>query len=120
LRNSTVSKSDLDSFISASSTNDFSRLLLVDTSTQDLGKHAQNVLDNLDKEYVRIPLEELEQSRIDWLTYVREDRVRLYSKKEPRDHQVKALKAVKEGLAEADMRASVNFHVRALHRAWSA
>ena len=99
---STISKADLDSFISASSTADFSRLLLVDTSSQDIGKHAQNVLDNLDKDYVRLPLEELEQSRIDWLTYVREDRVRLHSKKELRDHQSKALVAVKEGLATAD------------------
>ena len=74
----------------------------MDTSSQDIGKHAQNVLDNLDKDYVRLPLEELEQSRIDWLTYVREDRVRLQSKKELRDHQSKALVAVKEGLATAD------------------
>ena len=99
---STVSKSDLDSFISASSTSDFVRLLLVDTSTQDLGKHAQNVLDNLDKDYIRLSIEELEQSRIDWLTYVREDRVRLHSKKELREHQVRALEAVKSGLAEGD------------------
>ena len=83
-----ISKSDLDSFISASATSDFSRLLLVDTSTQEIGKNAQNVFNNLTKEYVRIPITELEQSRIDWLTFIREDRVRLHSKKELRDHQL--------------------------------
>lgn len=97
-----ISKQDLDSFISASSTDDFSRLLLVDTSTQDIGKNAQAVFDNLNKEYIRIPTQELEDSRIDWLTYVREDRVRLASKKDLRDHQKLALKAVREGLAKSD------------------
>lgn len=97
-----ISKSDLDSFISASSTPDFVRLLLVDTSTQSIGKNAQSVFDNLEKEYLRIQLVELEESRIDWLTFVREDRVQLYAKKELRDHQVKALEKVKEGLSDAD------------------
>lgn len=98
----TISKEDLDSFISAASTKDFSRLLLLDTSTQSIGKNAQAVFDNLTQDYIRVHLSELEQSRIDWLTYIREDRVRLYSQKTIRDHQVKALKAVREGLEEDD------------------
>jgi predicted helicase len=98
----TISKEDLDSFISASSTKDFNRLLLLDTSTQSIGKNAQSVFDNLTQEYIRVHLSELEQSRIDWLTYIREDRVRLHSQKTIRDHQVKALEAVKEGLQEDD------------------
>jgi predicted helicase len=97
-----ITKSDLDSFISASATSDFTRLMLVDTSTQEIGKNAQAVFDNLTQEYLRIPISELEQSRIDWMTYIREDRVRLHSQKTLRDHQVKALKAVKEGLEEHD------------------
>ena len=95
-----ISKADLDSFISASSISDFTRLLLADTSTQAIGKNAQSVFDNLDKEYIRIPMTELEQSRIDWLTFVREDRIRLHSKKELRDFQIKAVKAVIEGTEE--------------------
>lgn len=97
-----IKKEDLDSFISASSSADFTRLLLIDTSSQPIGKNAQAVLDKLDKDYNRIQLQELEESRIDWLTYVREDRVRLHSKKDLRDHQIQALKAVKEGLDEGD------------------
>ncbi len=98
----TIKKEDLDSFISASSTPDFTRLLLIDTSNKPIGRNAQAVFDKLDKEYNRIQLQELEESRIDWLTYVREDRVRLSSKKDLRDHQIQALKAIKDGLAEDD------------------
>jgi predicted helicase len=97
-----ISKADLDSFISASSTSDFTRLLLIDTSTQNIGKNAQSVFDNLDKDYLRIQLEELEQSRIDWLTYINEGRVHLRSQKDLRDHQIQAIEKVKEGLKEGD------------------
>ena len=97
-----ITKSDLDSFISASASNDFSRLLLIDTSHQDIGRNAQAVFDNLEKQYNRIPISELEESRIDWLTYVNENRVRLYSKKDLRDHQKLALDAVRKGFNEAD------------------
>jgi predicted helicase len=97
-----ISKSDLDSFISASSTKDFFRLLLVDTSTQPLGKNAQKVFDNLNQDYLRIQLSELEKSRIDWMTFINDGEVRLSSQKDLRDHQVKALAAVKVGLEESD------------------
>jgi predicted helicase len=97
-----ISKSDLDSFISASSTNDFNRLLLIDTSTQPLGKNAKSVFENLTQVYIRIQLSELEQSRIDWLAYIKDEHVHLHSKKNPLDHQIEALKEVKKGLEEAD------------------
>ena len=100
--NHSISKADLDSFISASATPDFVRLLLVDTSTQSVGKNAQSVFDNLDKDYLRIQLVELEESRIDWLTYVTEERVQLHGAKHLRDHQLKALAAVKRGLSGDD------------------
>ena len=97
-----ISKGDLDSFISASSTNDFTRLMLIDTSTQPIGKHAQSVFDKISQEYIRIQLSELEESRIDWSSYISDGTVRLHSKKELRDHQIKALNAVRDGLAEDD------------------
>ncbi len=97
-----ISKADLDSFISASNTPDFKRLLLVDTSTQSIGKNAQSVFDNLTQNYTRIQLSELEESRIDWMTYVRAGEVRQRSKKELRDHQIQALEAIREGLEEDD------------------
>ena len=97
-----ITKADLDSFISASSTSDFNRLMLIDTSTQPIGKNAQSVFDNLTKDYIRIQLSELEESRIDWLSYLNDGTVRLHAKKELRDHQIKALDAVRAGLAEDD------------------
>jgi predicted helicase len=100
--NHTISKADLDSFISASASADFTRLILIDTSTQPIGKNAQSVFKNLTQEYIRIQLSELEESRIDWLSYINEGTVRLHSKKELRDHQIKALNAVREGLARDD------------------
>jgi predicted helicase len=97
-----ISKSDLDSFISASSTSDFNRLMLIDTSTQPIGKNAQSVFDNLTQDYIRIQLSELEESRIDWSAYMLDGSVRLHSQKELRDHQVKALNAIRSGLEEDD------------------
>ncbi len=97
-----ISKSDIDSFVSASSTPDFTRLVLIDTSTQPLGKNSQSVFDNLSAEYVRIQQLELEESRIDWSSYINDGSIRLHSKKELRDHQVKALNTIREGLKEDD------------------
>jgi predicted helicase len=97
-----ISKSDLDSFISASSTNDFTRLMLIDTSTQPIGSNAQSVFDNINQDYIRIQLSELEESRVDWSSYVSDGTVRLRSKKELRDHQIQALNAVREGLVKDD------------------
>lgn len=97
-----ISKADIDSFISASSTNDFSRLILIDTSTQNIGKNAQITLNNLDKDYLRIQGAELEQSKIDWLTFIRDEKVIIDDKKELRDHQIKALNEVKNGFENSD------------------
>ncbi|MDG0868000.1 DEAD/DEAH box helicase [SAR202 cluster bacterium JH702] len=97
-----ISKSDLDSFISASATADFKRLVLIDTSNQTIGKNAQSVFDNLDKDYLRIQTTELEESRIDWTAYLNENRVHLKPKKEVRDHQIQAVEAVREGFTDQD------------------
>ena len=97
-----IAKTDLDSFISASSTSDFTRLVLIDTSTQSIGVNAQSVLDNLDKGYNRIQLSELEESRIDWTSYINDGSIRLHSKKTLRDDQRFALEEIKKGLTEGD------------------
>lgn len=97
-----ISKTDLDSFIAASSTVDFERLILIDTSNQDIGPNAKAVFQTLHKTYQRIQTYELEQSRILWLTYLNENRVTLKSKKELRDHQIQAVREVKKGFKEHD------------------
>jgi len=97
-----ITKQDLDSFVSASANKDFSRLLLVDTSSQGIAPNAQQVLDKLEKEYLRIQTSELENCRIDWLTLVKKDELRFRAKHGPRPHQTEALEKAKEGFAEYD------------------
>ena len=100
--NHTISKEDLDSFISASSSEIFRRLILIDTSNNDLGPNAKSVIQNLDKEYLRIQKSDLEASRIQWLTYLKEDKIIFENKKKLRDHQVKALNAAEKYFKEND------------------
>ena len=97
-----IQKSDIDSFISAAATAEFSSLVLIDTTLQDVSRNAQQVLDNLDREYHRISLADLEKSKIDWGVYLREDKVVLASPKDLGDHQKKALEAVRSGLSRDD------------------
>jgi len=91
----TISKEDIDSFISASSNKIFSRLILIDTSLCDLGSNTKKVIENLDKAYQRIQTEEFEKSRIDWLSYLNKNQLVLKNKKELKDHQIQAVDAAK-------------------------
>jgi predicted helicase len=97
---SQITKEHLDSFVSASANKHFSRLLLIDTSSQGIAPNAQQVLDNLDKQYLRIQSAELENCRIDWLTLVKKNELRLRAKNGPRPHQKEALEKTLEGFAE--------------------
>ena len=97
-----IQKPDIDSFIAASSNDCFTRLIIVDTTQRDFGKNTKTTLDKLSKDWLRIGINELEASRIDWSQFIRTGSVSLAPKKELRDHQKDALKAVEEGLEEAD------------------
>jgi len=97
-----IQKPDIDSFVAAASSKEFVSLVLVDTTLHDLSPNAQAVFDNLDRDYHRIALSDLEKSQIDWATYLREERVALLKPKILRPHQEEALEAVREGLQEAD------------------
>jgi len=97
-----IKKEDIDSFISASSNNIFSRIILIDTSATDIGPNAKSVIENLDKTYQRIQNSELEQTRIDWLTYIKEEKVVLSKKKTPLDHQIEAVEAAEKYFKDND------------------
>lgn len=97
-----VRKKDIDSFISAAANDLFTRLIIVDTTTRPFSRNAKETLDKLPKDWIRIGINELEASRIDWSLYLETGRVSLAPKKELRDHQRDALRAVEEGLREAD------------------
>lgn len=92
--NHTIGKPDIDSFISAASNDLFTRLIIVDTTQKDFGKNAEDTLDKLSKEWLRIGLSELEASRIDWSQFLRTGTVSLAPEKELRDHQRDALRDV--------------------------
>jgi predicted helicase len=97
-----IQKPDIDSFISAASNDLFTRLIIADTTQKDFGRNTKETLDKLSKDWNRIGINELEASRIDWSQFIRTGNVSLAPKKQLRDHQRDALKAVTEGLAEAD------------------
>lgn len=101
-QNHVIQKPDIDSFISAASNDRFKRLIIVDTTLKGFGKNATETVENLSKEWVRISLNELEASRIDWAQFLRDGKVSLAPKKQLRDHQRHALEAVSDGLSEAD------------------
>ncbi len=97
-----IQKPDIDSFISAASSDLFTRLIIADTTQRDFGRNTKETLNNLSKDWNRIGINELEASRIDWSQFIRTGNISLAPKKHLRDHQRDALKAVVEGLAEED------------------
>ena len=97
-----ITKEDLDSFISASSNKIFSRLILIDTSNEDLGSNAKSMVDNLNKTYQRIQKYNLENSRINWLEYINNEKISLSKKKDPLDHQIKAIQEAKKYFSKND------------------
>lgn len=97
-----IQKPDIDSFISAASNDQFTRLIIADTTRKEFGKNAKETLDKLSKDWNRIGLNELEASRIDWSQFIRNGTISLAPKKQLRDHQRDALQAVMDGLSEAD------------------
>ncbi|QLF72073.1 DEAD/DEAH box helicase (plasmid) [Peteryoungia desertarenae] len=97
-----IQKPDIDSFISASSNDVFTRLIIADTTQKEFGRNAIETLDKLSKDWNRIGIAELEASRIDWSQFIRTGNVSLAPKKQLRDHQSDALRAVVEGLQIAD------------------
>lgn len=97
-----IQKSDIDSFFTASGKAPFTRRLIIDTTEVAWSKNAEDALDGQNISTTRISMERLEQSPIDWRTYLADDKIVLAPKKEVRQHQREALEAVRDGLAEAD------------------
>ncbi|GJL73971.1 type ISP restriction/modification enzyme [Nitrosomonas sp.] len=100
--NHRIQKSDLDSFFTASGKKGFARRYIVDSTRRDWSEHAENALRNQAIDTHRIGLADLENSPVDWSIYSPGKSVKLQAKKTLREHQTDALKAVKEGLSQAD------------------
>lgn len=93
----TVSKKEIDSFLSAASKTYFARRIIVST-THTWSDNALATLENQDPVVTKIDLETLEQSAIDWSLFAEKKKVIFKPKKELRDHQKAALVNVKAGL----------------------
>jgi len=97
-----IQKKDIDSFFTASGKTHFKRRLIVDTTSGDWGKNAEDALDGQSIPTNRISLSDLEASPIDWSVYAQDNKIVLSPKKKLRDHQQEALDKVREGFVDAD------------------
>jgi predicted helicase len=95
-----VQKGDIDSFLSSSQMKPFTRGLIIDTTGAPWSEHAERMLEPLN--IVRIGLDRLEESPIDWAAWFEREEIHVAPPKQIRPHQEEALEAVRTGLAEAD------------------
>ncbi len=96
-----MAKSDIDSFMSASSKTYFSYRIVVSAVT-DWTDNAIDMVQNQQPPVSTISLSELEQSVVDWNKFYQEHTVELVAKKQPRPHQIDAINYVVNGLATAE------------------
>ena len=96
-----IQKADIDSFFTASGKQPFVRRLIVDSTGAPWSEHAADALVGQTIPCNRIGLADLEESGIDWDAFITDGRVEV-TKKSPRQHQLEALKAIQDGLKEAD------------------
>jgi predicted helicase len=101
--NSTIQKADLDSFFATSGKAPFASRIVV-TTTDNWSKNAEPLLDDERVPCIRIRLQDLEDSAVDWSQFSlsRPDKMKLREKKQPREHQKAAIKDVLEGFKEAE------------------
>ncbi|WP_019223825.1 type ISP restriction/modification enzyme, partial [Bartonella rattaustraliani] len=99
-----IKKEDIDSFIAASGKDPFTRRLLVDSTETDWSENVDLTCQGQKVPIQRINLFDLENSQIDWGAYKEQGQAVLKEKPKKKllDHQKEALKAVCEGLKEAD------------------
>lgn len=101
----TISKANLDSFISASATQEFSERMFVSTSLKGFGKNAKALIETLEKPFTHLGLTQLYDAPIDWSQFSLDqpDRmVRSDDKKSVRPHQQAALDAIGNGFKTHD------------------
>ena len=99
----TISKSDIDSFFTASGKDPFVKRMIVSTSDK-WGSNAEEALKNQTIPVQRLGIADLENSLIDWskFSFQQLDKMSLKPKKELRPHQQEAIEKVAEGFKTAD------------------
>ncbi|MGE3813028.1 MAG: DEAD/DEAH box helicase [Candidatus Nanopelagicales bacterium] len=98
-----ISKADIDSFLSASGTNEFAGRLVV-SSTDHWGSNAEAAVKDQQVPVRRIGMTDLETSAIDWGKFSLADpeALSLRDRKVLRPHQVAAISAVRDGFRDHD------------------
>ncbi|MFM7403045.1 MAG: DEAD/DEAH box helicase family protein [Erythrobacter sp.] len=99
---SSIPKGGVDTFLAtrAAMGRYFTRGLIIETTGREFSSKASALFDDLN--VTSIGISELEASPIDWSAFLINGEIRLEPPKELREHQTKALEAVRSGLAEAD------------------
>ena len=96
-----VRKADIDSFFTASGQKPFTLRYIV-TTTNDWSENAENSLNNQQPPVLKIDLNTLEDSQIDWAKYKPSKPAALKEKKQLRPHQTSARTNVLLGFQTAD------------------
>lgn len=99
-----IQKADIDSLFTASGRRPFTRRMIVDSTTAPWSEHAEAALEGQTVETIRVSLDTLEQSGVDWARWEKEGEgeAHVVRRKEPRPDQREAIDDVVEGLKEAD------------------
>ncbi len=93
---------DIQTFITASGKPPFIRRVFIDTTETDWGANAEDAIRGQSIPVVRIGLDALRDSAIDWSVFEASEDVKLHDKKQLREHQREALEKVQAGFAEHD------------------
>ena len=99
-----VQKAEIDSFLAASGSRHFTRRLLIDTTGREWSGPAEEMLRRQAVPAVRIGLDELRRSPIDWAQYAASTEIERSARKTPRPHQEEAIGRAVRGLAEPGSR----------------
>ena len=97
-----IDKNDIDSFMSYSGKNIFTERLFVETSDLPWTENAERMIEDQSPPVWRIGLRDLRESQVDWSAFEGTGEIKKPTPKTLRDDQVKALEAVRNGLAEND------------------
>ena len=97
-----ILKADIDSFISASATDEFAERLIVETTEVPWSENARAMVLDQSIPTTIIGLQDLRESRVDWSRFAATGDIAQPQPKTLRDDQVEALDCVKAGLKASD------------------
>ncbi|MCY4148239.1 MAG: DEAD/DEAH box helicase family protein [Gammaproteobacteria bacterium] len=101
----TIPKSEIDSFLAASGTKDFTHRILIDTTGREWSNNLERTLSEQVIPVIRIGLHHLQKSPINWGEFVETNDIRYEHKPLVlRPHQENALRRVVDGLQETGSR----------------